>query len=136
MTRTMGRTILGCLVALYFLAQLFVSLTAMAQGIAPLAQNSNRSYDDEMRLQLGEYYDLLKFVQDKTPPDATILIDSPTRAQLDLYFLYPRRLFYDRDLAARMQSVDYIVLTGDAPAPSVEGTRIMLDAQRGLIRFK
>ncbi len=127
---------LACLVALFFLAQLFVSLAAMAQSIAPIAQNSNRSYDDKMRLQLGEYYDLLKFVQDQTPRDAALLIDSPSHASLDLYFLYPRRVFYDRDLTARTQSVDYIVLTGDAPPSSVQGTRIMLDAQRGLIRFK
>lgn len=136
MARKMGRMVLGCVVALYFLAQLFVSLAAMAQSVAPLAENPNRSYDDKMRFQLGAYYELLKFVQDKTPPDASILIDSPSRAHLDLYFLYPRRIFYDRDLNARMQSVDYIVLTGEVPLPSIQGTRIMLDAQRGLIRFR
>lgn len=136
MARKMGRIVLGCVVALYFLAQLFVSLTAMAQGIAPLAENPNRSYDGKMRLQLGEYYELLKFVQDKTPSDATILIDSPSHAQLDLYFLYPRRIFYDRDLTARMQSVDYIVLTGEMPLPFIQGTRIMLDTQRGMVRFR
>lgn len=131
-----ARTILSWLVALYFLAQLFVSFLAIKQGVTPLVEAPDRAYEDKMRLQLGGYYDLLKFVQEQTPRNATLLIDSPLHAPVDLYFLYPRKVFYERDLIARMQSIDYIVLTGDAAPPKIEGTRLMLDDERGLIRFR
>lgn len=131
-----ARKILSWIVALFFLAQLFVSLDVMRQSIVPLAENPNRADSDKMRIQLGEYYELIEFVRERTPRDATLLIDSPSHTYVDLYFLYPRRIFYDRDLVARMQSVDYVVLTGEAPQPNIEGTRVMLDARRGLIRFR
>ena len=108
----------------------------MKDNLAPILENPSRSYDDKMRYQLGAYYELMQFVERETPRDATLWIDSADYINLDLYFLFPRKIFYAFDLAARTQAVDYLVLTGNVPAPAVEGEKKMLDEKRGVIRLR
>jgi hypothetical protein len=136
MTRKIIYSLFRGIVLLLFLAQFLVSLLALKDSLAPIVENPNRSYEDKMLKQLGRYYELIRFVQTETPPDAVLLIDSASHNNLDLYFLYPRRIVYDNDLMTRTQSVDYIVLTGDMPPAKVEGKRKMLDDKRGLVQLK
>lgn len=135
-THAFFHKVLSFAVALLLLAQLFVSLGWMRDNLAPIIEDPNRSYDEKMRFQLDGYYELMQFVQRETPRDATLWIDSAEHVNLDLYFLFPRKIYYASDLAARMQAVDYLVLTGEVAAPSVEGEKRMLDDKRGVIRLR
>ena len=108
----------------------------MAENIALISDKPNRTYSEQMEAKWGAYYDLVRFVAQETPRDAILLFDSQSHINLDLYFLYPRKVLYDSDLTARMQSVDYLVLTGDVPAPTLPGEKTMLDDKRGIIRLR
>lgn len=130
------RLVLQCVVALVILAQLFTAARWMLENITLIGAQPSRSFDAQMQTRLGAYYDLARFVAQETPRDATILFDSSSHINLDLYFLYPRRVFYDRDLIARTQSIDYVVLTGDVPPIAIPGQKKMLDDKRGIIKLR
>lgn len=130
------RRLLQLIVALFLLAQLFVSSKWIQENIALISEAPQRTNDEKMQLKLGAYYELVQFVQKETPANATLLFDSPSHSNLDLYFLYPRKIIYDSDLTTRMQSVDYIVMTGESPIPDIQGEKKMLDAKRGLIKLR
>lgn len=109
--------------------------------LSEIIPNLGASYDDKWRRVLGEYYDLIRFVRDRTPPDARILLppreDLPLNLWMHNYFWLPRPLFVsDRPEAIAENAIDYVVVIRDSPAFPVAGERIMLDEKRGLIKVE
>jgi hypothetical protein len=130
------RLIIGWGVVGLFVAQILVALPWFVSSLAPLVENPNRSYDEKMRIKWGDYYDLVQFIQKETPNNAVLLIDSNSHINIDLYFLYPRQLYYGDKQDLVQHPIEYVILTGELPAPAVEGERMMLDDKRGLIRVR
>ncbi len=91
------------------------------------------SPEEKWEVILGDYYRFIRFVEEKTPPEARILIPpgrTPMNIWMHNYFLFPRKIFRD----GRAEEMDYIVVYGAPPDPNLKGGRIMLDEERGLIK--
>lgn len=94
------------------------------------------SPDKKWEAILGDYYGFIRFVVGETPPSARILVPPgslPMNIWMHNYFLFPRKLFRDDRSGEEM---DYIMVYGSPPDPTVEGERIMLDEKRGLIKVR
>jgi len=109
--------------------------------LSEIIPNLRASSDDKWRRVLGEYYDLIRFVRDRTPPDARILLppreDLPLNLWMHNYFWLPRPLFVsDRPEAIAENAIAYVVVIRDSPAFPVAGERIMLNETQGIIKVK
>ena len=118
----------------------YTAALALSQMKAILPRLS-ASEDEKWRFVLGDYYDFIRFVRERTPPAARILLppsrSSPINLWMHNYFWLPRSIYSD-ERTARWGSgtIDYIaVLDGWSGFP-LSGERMMLDDRRGLIKVK
>ncbi len=120
-----------------FVAQVAITIPQWLSGLQPLAGNPNQSDDDKMRVKWPGYYDLVHFIAQETPENATILMDNSARVQIDLYFLYPRRLLYGgAGTFWAHPEIEYVVATEDFPDFPVTGEKRMLNDKLGLYKIQ
>ena len=120
-----------------FVAQIGAGLAQIDEAISGPMQFPNRSIDDKMRVEWGSYYDLMRFVQDKTPEDAILLLGTKSPfATLDLYFLYPRKLLFgSEETLNNHPEIGYVVISDGYPTFPVPGEKMMLDDKQGIYRL-
>jgi hypothetical protein len=124
-------------IASLFVAQIGLAAPWIVNLISPLIQNPNWSYDQKMRSRWGEYYDLMSFLQQHTSADAVILLPPRPNANMDPYFLYPRKLIYgDESALQEHPEIDYIAIDGEFPQFAVDGEKVMSNGQYGLYRLR
>ena len=133
--------IINSLIAFIVVVGLFYSLGSNFKHTASWASGQlktiiprrSASPDEKWEVILGDYYEFVRFVEKKTPPDAKILIPpgrTPMNIWMHNYFLFPRQI----TRCGRAEEIDYVVVYGATPDPEVKGGRIMLDEKRGLIK--
>ena len=127
--------LLACLFNLYYLAE--DVRPRMKEALLGL----RFSYDEKMEHSWGSYYQQMVFIREHTESDATIMIPPQSKQHsrignmgLDDYFLLPRNLVAGHQLILEQRDdIDYVVVHLEFPDFEVEGTRIMLDEDFGLI---
>ncbi len=97
------------------------NVTRIGRGVIslwqPILKYPFASYDQKMATKWG-YYNLLKFVRDRTPPEAVIMHPSPEYFWLNIgnpsllqYFLYPRGLRGgSRDTTNRDKTITHVLV--------------------------
>ena len=128
------RSLVAIGIAALFAAQVAAGLPAMESAVSAPMQFPNRSTDEKMRIAWGSYYDLMQFVQDKTPASAAILFDAKYYYKsVNLYFLSPRKLIYgDEETLRSHPEIDYVVISDGYPTFPLRGEKMMLDDKQGL----
>ena len=120
-----------------FAVQVAIVIPQWSSGLQPLIESPNRSDDDKMHIKWPGYYDLVHFIAQETPEDAIILMDNNARVQVDLYFLYPRRLVYGGVETFRAHpEIEYVVATEDFPDFPVVGEKRMMNDKLGLYKIQ
>jgi hypothetical protein len=118
-------------------AHLLFSAVSLLSITSPLLGNSVVTYEALVRSNLQVSYELIEFVQAKTPQDAILLISPRWNHAHALYFFYPRKLFFGgADVLQNHPEIQYVVSDGTFPDFPIEGEQIMLDQERGLYRIK
>jgi hypothetical protein len=120
----------------YFAVQLLATFPQVLPGLQPLFNNDNLSYDDKMRLKWAGNYDLVQWIVQDTPETAGILMDNANSPPIDLYFLYPRHLFYggEKDFQAHPE-IGYIVVSSTFPDFPVSCEKHMVSENVGICRI-
>ena len=128
------RSLVAIGIAALFAAQVGAGLGAIESAVSAPMQFPDRSTDDKMRIGWGSYYDLMRFVQSKTPPNAVILFDPKYYYKtVNLYFLSPRKLIYgDAETLRSHPEIEYVVISDGYPTFPLPGEKIMLDDKQGL----
>lgn len=99
------------------------------------------SYDEKMRRR-RVWYDFVSFIRDNTPENASILFPAGNYEKigtlgLDEYFLLPRRLYTgNQQLLETLKLPIYVVVLKEFPPFEVEGSRMMKNAEKGLIHYQ
>lgn len=99
------------------------------------------SYDEKVRRRRG-WYDFISFIRENTPQDANILFPPGNYEKtgdlgLNCYFLLPRRLYTgNQQLLETLRPPIYVVILEEFPPFEVEGSRMMKDAEKGLIHYQ
>lgn len=99
------------------------------------------SYDEKMRRR-RVWYDFVSFIRENTPENASILFPAGNYEKigdlgLNAYFLLPRNLCTGNQ--QKLQSLRppiYVIILKGFPPFKVEGSRIMKDAEKGLIHYQ
>jgi len=120
-----------------FVAHLGLGLVTNLTFLSPIIENPARTYDEKMQVKWGAYYASVRFVKEGTPEDAAILVGPGWNDTMDLYFLFPRHLFYGGEQVLQAHpEIGYIVVNGNFPDFAITGQKIMLDDQHGLIQIQ
>ncbi len=99
------------------------------------------SYDEKMGRR-RVWYDFVSFIRENTPENANILFPADNYEKigdlgLNEYFLLPRRLYTgDQQLLGSLKHPIYVVILKHFPSFEVEGSRVMRDAEKGLIHYQ
>ncbi len=99
------------------------------------------SYDEKM-IRRREWYEFISFIRENTPEDANILFPPGNYEKigdlgLSYYFLLPRRLYTgNQQLLKTLELPIYVVILKEFPPFEVEGSRVMKDADKGLIHYR
>ncbi len=137
----LGRSVVPLGVLILFVAHLYVTLPRLQESLGWLREQGALSYEEKMRIKwarYGSYFDLMDFVQKRTPLGAIILFeDGPKLGSIDFYFLFPRRILYGgAEVLRDHPEVEYVVIEGDYPGFPVSGEKFMMDDRHGLLRIR
>ncbi len=119
----------------FFAIEFLGTIPQALPDLQSLFYNDNLSYDDKMHAKWTGYYDLMRLIVQDTPPTAGVLMDNTARPQIDLYFLYPRHLFYggEKDFESHPE-IGYIVVSNVFPDFPVNCEKHMISDNVGLCR--
>jgi hypothetical protein len=131
------RSLVAIGIAALFAAQVAAGLPAIESAVSAPMQFPDRSADEKMRNEWGSFYDLMQFVQTRTPANAVLLFDPEYYYKsVNLYFLSPRKLLYGDEEALRSHpEIDYVVISEGYPSFPVPGEKMPLDDKQGLYRI-
>ncbi len=124
-------------VAIFVLVHLAVSVPILVGHLNPILENPGRSYDEKIQMKWGPDYTVVSFILKNTPENATILMEHALYGAPEQYFLFPRKLLYGGEETLRTHpEITYIVIDHDFPNFYVNGEKILMDDQRGLIKVR
>ena len=128
------RSLVALGIAALFVFQVAAGLPTIVSAVSAPLQFPDRSVDEKLRMEWGSFYDLMQYVQVKTPTNAVLLFAPNYQYRaVDLYFLYPRKLLYGDEATLHSHpEIDYVVISDGYPTFPVPGERTMLDSTQGL----